>query len=125
MLMGILAGLTLMLAAVGFYGVLAYMVRQRTQEIGIRMALGARREEVLRAVVLRGTMLAFIGVCLGTVAGLLLSRTVSSLLYGLAANDPATFALSALLLISVALVACYIPGRRAANVDPMVALRYE
>jgi putative ABC transport system permease protein len=125
MLMGILAGLTLMLAAVGFYGVLAYMVRQRTQEIGIRTALGARREEVLRAVVLRGTMLAFIGVCLGTVAGLLLSRTVSSLLYGLAANDPATFALSALLLISVALVACYIPGRRAANVDPMVALRYE
>ena len=125
MLMGILAGLTLMLAAVGFYGVLAYMVRQRTQEIGIRMALGARREEVLRAVVLRGTKLAFLGVCLGTMAGLLLSRTVSSLLYGLAANDPATFAFSALLLISVALVACYIPGRRAANVDPLVALRYE
>jgi putative ABC transport system permease protein len=124
-LMGILAGLTLMLAAVGFYGVLAYMVRLRTQEIGIRMALGARREEVLRAVVLRGTKLAFIGVCLGTMAGLLLSRTVTSLLYGLAANDPATFALSALLLISVALVACYIPARRAAKVDPMVALRYE
>jgi putative ABC transport system permease protein len=124
-LMGILAALTLMLAAVGFYGVLAYMVTLRTQEIGIRMALGAQREEVLRTVVLRGTKLAFIGVCSGTIAGLILSRTVRSLLYGLTANDPATFAVSALLLISVALIACYIPARRAANVDPLVALRYE
>lgn len=125
MLMGILAGLTLLLSAIGFYGVLAYMVAQRTQEIGIRMALGAQREQVLRTVVSRGTKLAFLGVCAGTMAGLILSRIMNSLLYGVNASDPATFALSALLLICVAWIASYLPARRAAKVDPMVALRYE
>jgi predicted permease len=124
-LMGILAGLTLLLAAIGFYGVLAYMVAQRTQEIGIRMALGAQREEVLRSVVMRGTKLALVGVFAGTIVGLVFFRTMNSLLYGLGAHDPTTFALCAMLLIFVALIACYIPAQRAARVDPIVALRYE
>src|SRR5215472_9563522 len=124
-LMGTLAGLTLMLAAIGFYGVLSYVVAQRTQEIGVRMALGAPKGEVLRMVVLRGTKLAVVGVCSGTIAGLTLTRAMAALLYGVGANDPATFAFAATLLISVALLACYLPARRAAKVDPMTALRYE
>jgi len=124
-LMGTLAGLTLMLAAIGFYGVLSYVVAQRTQEIGVRMALGAPKGEVLRMVVLRGTKLAVVGVCSGTIAGLTLTRAMAALLYGVGANDPATFAFAATLLISVALLACYLPARRAAKVDPMIALHYE
>jgi predicted permease len=124
-LMGTFAGLTLILAAIGFYGVLSHVVVQRTQEIGVRMALGARKGEVLRMVVLRGTKLAVVGVCSGTIAGLTLTRTMAALLYGVGANDPATFAFAATLLISIALLACYLPARRAAKVDPIVALRYE
>lgn len=124
-LMGTLAGLTLILAAIGFYAVLSHLVAERTQEIGVRMALGARKGEVLRMVVLRGTKLAVVGVSSGTVAGLTLTRAMGTLLYGIGANDPTTFAFAAILLISVALLASYLPARRAAKVDPMVALRYE
>ena len=124
-LMGILAGVTLMLAAIGFYGVLAHMVAQRTQELGIRMALGARKEEVLSMMVARGAKLAAVGICSGTLAALLLTRTMNALLYGVGANDPAIFAGAAALLISVTLLACYLPARRAAKVDPMVCLRCE
>jgi putative ABC transport system permease protein len=124
-LMGILAVLTLLLGAIGFYGVLAHMVAQRTQEIGIRMALGARKEAVLGMVVVRGAKLVVTGVCAGTIAGLLFTRAMSALLYGVRANDPATFVSAAMLLILVTVVASYIPARRAAKVDPMVALRHE
>jgi predicted permease len=124
-LMGMLAGLTLLLAAIGFYGVLAQLVVQRTQEIGVRMALGAPRSHVLGMVVLRGGALALIGVCAGASAGLLLTRAMANLLYGVTADDPKTFVFAAALLICIALLACYIPARRAAQIDPMVALRYE
>jgi len=124
-LMGILAGMTLLLAAIGFYGVLAHMVAQRTQELGIRMALGARKEEVLSMIVARGAKLAAIGICSGTLAALMLTRAMKVLLYGVGAGDPAIFAGAAALLISVTLLACYVPARRAARVDPIVALRCE
>ena len=124
-LMGILAGLTLLLAAAGFYSLLAELVSQRTREIGIRMALGAQRRQVLRMIVFRGARLAVAGVFAGAAAGVLLTRTMSSLLYGVGADDPWVFGSAAVLLITVALLACYIPARRAARVDPMVALRYE
>jgi predicted permease len=124
-LMGVLAGLTLLLAAIGFYGVLAHIVVQRTQEIGVRMALGAQRREVLSMVVLGGTKLAIMGVSCGAVAGLVLTRAMTALLYGVADNDPTIFCCAAALLICVALMATYIPARRAAKFDPMVALRYE
>jgi ABC-type antimicrobial peptide transport system permease subunit len=122
-LMGTLAGLTLLLSAIGFYGVLSHAVAQRTHEIGVRMALGAQRAEVLRMVALRGTKLAIIGIGSGTIAGLILTRAMASLLYGVGASDPTTFASAAGLLILVALLACYLPARRAAQVDPIVALR--
>lgn len=124
-LMGILAGLTLLLAAAGFYSLLAELVSQRTQEIGIRMALGAQRAQVLRMIVSRGARLAVAGVCAGAAAGFLLTRTMSSLLYGVGADDPLVFGSAAVLLITVAMLACYIPARRAARVEPMMALRYE
>jgi predicted permease len=124
-LMGVLAGMTLLLAAIGFYGVLAHMVVQRTHEIGVRMALGAQRREVLSMVVLGGTKLAILGVSCGAGAGLLLTRAMTALLYGVGVNDPTIFGCAAGLLICVALLATYIPARRAAKVDPMVALRYE
>jgi putative ABC transport system permease protein len=124
-LMGVLAGLTLLLAATGFYGLLAELVSQRTQEIGIRMALGAQRSQVQGMVVRRGATLAIAGVCAGAAAGFLLTRTMASLLYGVGADDPWIFTSAAIVLIGVAQLACYIPARRAAKVDPMVALRYE
>jgi len=124
-LMGILAGVTLLLAAIGFYGVLAHMVVQRTQELGIRMALGAGKEEVLSMIVARGAKLAAVGICSGTLVALMLTRAMIALLYGVGSHDPAIFAAAAGLLISVTFVACYIPARRAAKLDPMVALRCE
>jgi len=124
-LLGLFAGLGLVLAAVGIYGVIAYTVSLRTHEIGIRMALGASRSEVLRMVLGAGARLALIGVGVGVVLGLGLMRLASSLLYGVTASDPAIYALAALVLGGVALLACYVPARRAMNVDPSTALRYE
>ena len=115
----------LVLASVGIYGVLAYLVGQRTHEIGIRVALGANRSEVLRLVVGQGAKMALLGVALGILAALGLTRLMSGMLFGVSATDPLTFIAVAILLILVALAACYIPARRAMSVDPMVALRYE
>jgi len=124
-LLGSLAGLGLLLAIVGIYGVLSYGASQRTREIGIRMALGAIQRDVLALVVSDGLNLVLAGVAAGTVVALLLTRLLSNLLFGVSSNDPLTFASIALFLSLVALLACYIPARRAAKVDPMVALRHE
>ncbi|MGC1105720.1 MAG: ABC transporter permease [Candidatus Acidiferrales bacterium] len=124
-LTGVFAALALLLAAVGIYGVMSYMVGRRTNEIGLRMALGAQPRDVLRLVVAHGAKLALIGVVIGVCGSLALARFISSMLFGVRAYDPFTFAVVALLLSAVATAACYIPARRAMKVDPMTALRYE
>lgn len=125
LLVGSFAALALLLAAAGLYGVISYSVSQRTQEIGIRMALGAGRHGVLRLVVSEGAKMAVIGVILGLGGSLLSTRLIASQLYGVRPTDPATFAGVTLLLAAIALAACYVPARRAARVDPLVALHYE
>jgi putative ABC transport system permease protein len=122
---GSFALLALTLAGLGIYGVMAYSVSQRTREIGIRMALGANSRDVLSLVIKQGMRLALIGLGVGLAGSLALTRLMSSVLYGVSATDAATFALVSALLAVVVLAACYIPARRAARVDPMIALRYE
>jgi putative ABC transport system permease protein len=124
-LIGSFAVLALVLAVVGLYGLISHMVLQRTREIGIRVALGAQRRDIMRMVLRQGTLAAVAGVFLGVVAGLMLTRLLSSMLYGVTPGDWLTFSTVALLLLAVATVASFIPARRATRVDPIVALRYE
>jgi putative ABC transport system permease protein len=119
------AVLALLLASLGIYGILSYFVAQHTPEIGVRLALGATGRDILGLVLGRGMTLALVGIGLGSLGGLALTRLMSSLLFGISATDPATFALAALLLAALALLACYLPARRAVKVDPTIAMRYE
>jgi putative ABC transport system permease protein len=125
LLLGLFAALALVLTTIGLYGSISYWVTQRTREIGIRMALGANRSEVLWLVLKQGMTLAVFGVAAGLVAAFGLTRLLSKMLFGIAPNDPATFAAVSLLLTLVAALACMIPARRAASVEPMQALRSE
>jgi putative ABC transport system permease protein len=125
LLLGLFAGLAMLLAAVGIYGMMAYRVSQRTNEIGIHMALGAQRTDVLRFILADGAKLALGGIAVGVLGAAAVTRVMASLLFEVTPTDPATFVVTTFLLAAVALAACYIPARRATRVDPMVALRYE
>jgi putative ABC transport system permease protein len=128
-LLSLFALVALVLAAIGIYGVVAYSVAQRTQEIGIRLALGAQRLDVLKLIIARGVSPAFVGIALGLAGAFALARLMTSLTKGLLfevrATDPVTFAAIAVLLVGVATLACYLPARRATKVDPLIALKYE
>ncbi|MGH9898971.1 MAG: FtsX-like permease family protein, partial [Pyrinomonadaceae bacterium] len=125
MLTGLFGIVALLLAAVGLYGVLSYSVNRRTREIGIRIAVGAQRKDVLKLVLREGMILVTIGIILGVAGSLALTRLIASLLYGVSVTDPLIFITVSILLFTVALLACYIPARRAMKIDPIVALRYE
>lgn len=124
-LLAIFAGLALILASVGIYGVMSYSVMQRTQELGVRMALGAQRRDIFSLVLKQGIILALIGVGIGLVGAIGLSKALSSVLYGISATDPVTFISVAVIMVAVALMACFFPARKATKVDPLTAMRYE
>jgi ABC-type antimicrobial peptide transport system permease subunit len=124
-MIGIFAGVALLLASVGIYGVMAFMVAQRTQEIGIRMALGAQATDVLKLVVTNGMRLAVIGLLIGLAAAFGLTRFLASLLVGVQPTDLLTFSVMSVCLLAAAFLACYLPARRATKIDPLKALRYE
>jgi putative ABC transport system permease protein len=124
-LLGVLAALSLVLAVIGIYGVMSYNVARHTREIGIRMALGAQTTHIHRLIIGRGAALALAGVLIGLGLALALTRLMSGLLFDVSATDPTTFAGITAVLFAAALVACYVPARRAVKVDPLVALRYE
>ena len=125
LLLAAFAGIALFLAAVGIYGVVAYSVSQRTQEIGIRMAIGAARRDVFALVVGGGMKLALVGVAIGVGGALVLSRLIQGMLFGVRPFDPASYAATATLLLAIAACACYVPARRAMRVDPVTAIRQE
>jgi putative ABC transport system permease protein len=125
LLLGSFASIALLLTAAGIFGVLSYLVTQRTREVGLRMALGAQPEEVLQVIVDHGLRLVLLGLCIGVAAALVVTRWMSSVLFDVKPTDPLTFAAVAVLLMAVAFLASYIPARRAMRVDPMVALRYQ
>ena len=125
LLLCIFGALARVLASVGLYGVISFAVSQRTREIGVRMALGARPADVLRLVLAEGLKLVLAGVALGIAAALLLTKLLEGMVYGVSMRDPLIFLLVNVLLVGVSLAACYIPARRAMRVDPIVALRYE
>jgi putative ABC transport system permease protein len=125
LLISVFAALALTLSAVGIYGVMSYTVTQRTQEIGVRMALGAAHTDILRMVFRSGTALALLGIVIGLLFAFGLARLMTALLFETSAADPPTFSVVPILLMAVALLACYLPARRATRVDPLSALRYE
>ena len=124
-ILGIFAALALLLSALGIYGVMSYLVSQRMNEIGIRMALGATRSDVLKLILKHGILLAIVGVSIGVIASFALTRLMSDLLYGVSPTDAATFIVIPFVLIIVAFVSCFLPARSASRVDPIIALRYE
>jgi len=124
-LLALFGGLGLLLGSLGIYGVLAYLVNQRRREIGVRLALGAQRSDVLKLVVWRGVALAAVGVVAGLVGAVALTRFMQGVLYGVEATDPLTFSLVGMGLLAIAVMASWLPARRAASVDPAVAIRYE
>ena len=124
-LLGVFAGAAALLATIGIYGVMSYFVTERTREIGIRVALGAGHEDILSLVGVLGLKLAVLGVATGAALAFAVTRFIATFLFGVKATDPITYGIVAMGLIGVALLACYVPARRALRVDPMIALRYE